>query len=345
MTLSTIQSKTRSREERIAKDLDLPKVRTSQRGLFKKCRWVYEREFIDRLKPQVPAPALRFGTLVHAALAKWYVPGVRRGTHPADTFLKLYEAELEDAYKFGFRDEEGVWQEAGELGVDMLENYVKHWGRDEGWRVIATEQPFQTLVLHPRTGRPWFWYVGIIDGLWQNREDTRLYIPDHKTTTSITTEMLTLDEQASSYWTYGVDWLRKQRILKPKHNLGGMLHNFLRKAMHDTRKRDAAGHYLNLDGSISKKQPPPYFLRAPILRDPADKEVLRERVEQEVTDIEAAHSGELPMYKTPSLFNCRTCWAKNACELHEAGADWQDYLKMTTVEWEPHAEHEIREAR
>jgi hypothetical protein len=94
-------------------------------------------------------PALRFGSLIHAALAKYYIPGTKRGAHPAKTFEKLYAEELKEQTTMGWRDEDEKWQDAGELGVLMMENYVEFYGADDRWEVLCTEQPFETVVRHP----------------------------------------------------------------------------------------------------------------------------------------------------------------------------------------------------
>src|SRR5262245_21995039 len=82
---------------------DLPMLRTSERGTFKRCRWKWWWEFNNLLKPRTDTPPLRFGSLIHAALAAYYVKGVRRGTHPSVTFKVLYEEELRAQAEFGFK--------------------------------------------------------------------------------------------------------------------------------------------------------------------------------------------------------------------------------------------------
>jgi hypothetical protein len=49
-----------------------------------------------------------------------YPPGTKRGPHPAETFEQLYEEELKEAVGFGFRDEDGKWEDALGIGVAML---------------------------------------------------------------------------------------------------------------------------------------------------------------------------------------------------------------------------------
>ncbi len=363
-------------------------VRTSERRAFKTCRWRWDREFNDLLKPATPAPALRFGSLVHAALAKFYKPGVKRGPHPAKTFAVLYEAELEEQARFGFKDEDGTWHDALELGTAMLEGYIDLYGKDDRWKVVATECPFEVPVdssgmpVWDGTRRVIFTYVGVLDGIWMDTwNDNELFIPDHKTAAAINTNHLTLDEQAGAYWTYGVDWLRHQRLLKPQAQLSGMLFNFLRKALPDDRPRDLEGHYLNKPtkaalvqyvteqrgaraavrakgltvdelieylgapalqlGEVSKSQPPPLFHREPVYRDEAERLAVRDRVLEEAREMRLVRRGRLAAYKNPSQMTCGGCGYKDICELEESGADWESMAKSTMTNWDAYAEHEI----
>jgi hypothetical protein len=334
----------------------LPMIRTSERLVFNMCRFKWNLEFNSRIKPTTAAPALRFGTLVHAALAAWYIPGVKRGEHPAISFERLYNKELKTQTKMGFRDDDGTWHEAGQLGVAMLENYVDTYGKDEVWEVLVTEQPFRVIVEHevridkwPHSRKePWFEYVGVLDGVWRHRGNKKLWIPDHKTTAGIgntTAQHLVLDDQAGAYWSWGVDWLYTNGYLQPKQKLAGMLYNFLRKAMPDERERNAKGQYLNKDGSVSAKQPSPYFLRQPIFRDEIDRQAARTRALLDKEEMELVQQGVLTAKKSPSMLHCRGCWALDICEMHEAGHDWEELQEATTQSWDPYAEHAIYEGR
>lgn len=345
----------------------LPQLRNSERGAFKRCQFLWHLTFQKELRPITAAPALRFGTLVHAALAKYYKVGRERGPRPHVTFERLYNKELKEQTRYGFRDEDGTWEEAGELGVLMLENYLEHYGTDDEWEVLATEQPFRVTVYHPdsydpnhppeaqATAKPWFEMVGIVDGVWRHRPTRKVWIPDHKTTSGIggTTQhpevpkWLLMDDQAGTYWSFGVLGLIAQGILKKDVKISGMLFNFLRKAKPDERPYKIVNKqklHLNKDGTISKRQPPPYFYRQPIYRDEYDRQMSMQRTLDDFAAIEAARKGA-PILKSPGMFTCPMCPVRDVCELHETGSDWESMLQMTTQQWDPYADHEIREGR
>src|SRR5262249_31338558 len=97
-------------------------LRTSERGAMKMCEFLWDLTYNQGLKPQYDMPALRFGSLCHKALAAWYIPGVKRGEHPAEAFERFYQEDLaENETVFGMRvGEEEKWVNAHELGVAML---------------------------------------------------------------------------------------------------------------------------------------------------------------------------------------------------------------------------------
>jgi hypothetical protein len=330
----------------------LPMLRTSERSTFKRCRWKWWHEFEETLHPKTDAPPLRFGSLVHKALADYYKKGVRRGPHPAERFLIHYDAEAKLQGEFGFRvddlEADEVWAEARELGVAMLEHYVEHYGKDDEWEVLVTEQPFQQIVNLPGTERPWFWYVGTLDLIIRNRRTKKIHIVDHKTAKTINVMYLSLDSQATGYWTFGLDWIYANRMLQPLEKPAGMIYNHLRKAFPDERPKDEGGFALNKDGTVSKKQPAPYFTRTEIFRDVNERAMARAQVLAEFLDMqniraEGRFEGGPPLsaYKNQGQMTCPGCWLFDFCELHEIGADWEQMREHISNKWDPYDAHEI----
>lgn len=317
-------------------------LRTSERTAFKRCRQSWQWSYVDQIKPKVTQTPLRFGTLVHAALEARYPKGIRRGPHPARTFEKLYETELAEQIKNGFRDEDGEWHEAGQLGVAMLENFVDTFGADDEWDVIASELPFQVKL--KETAKHRIVYVGTIDGVWRNRRTKKIWLNDWKTTKQITTSHLTIDEQAGAYWTFGSEFLRQTGVLGKNDDLRGVLFTFLRKAKPDPRPTDKYGRCLNKDGTISQKQPAPYFHREPTRRNAHESKMIRQRVLAEVGEMLQVRRGKLQAYVNPSQMNCSWCGYKDACELRQSGHDVEEFLMSTMQQWEPYSAHSIKDS-
>lgn len=334
----------RRRADRVMREL--PMLRNSERATFKRCRFLWDIGYNRQLAPRTASPPLRFGTIVHSALAAYYTKGVKRGKNPVTEFERLYEIDLKESEAFGWRNDEGRWFNAGELGVAMLTNYLNTYGKDEEWEVLVTEHPYRMMVPHPVKASPWFIQTGVLDGVWRHRsKKDHTVIVDHKTAASINTRYLAMDDQAGSYWTWGVDYLHAHKLLDPRLKLNGMMFNYLRKTMPDERQTNELGQRLNQNGSISKRQPAPYFERHYTWRDEFDRGMQRERAWDEYKEIELVRAGELGVTKSPGQLTCNGCWLLDACELHETGNDWEEFLKQTTKSWDPYAEHEIMMGR
>jgi hypothetical protein len=317
----------------------LPLVRNSEVQAYKRCRLRWYWGWVLKLQPKLSHPALRFGNLGHLSLEKWYIPGRKRGVHPAKTFKKEYERELETLSAFRLRDDE-KWVKAGEMGVDLMTNYVDHYGDEPHIEIIAPEMAFEVTVHHPKTGRPMYVAVGKMDAPYYNHETGRFGILDHKHMASISTNHLGMADQPAMYDAFAPEYFRRKRILKKGQKISHILFNFLRKAMRDSRPQNKKGQYLNMDGSVSKKQPPAFFERYPVWRGEGDREELRRRLTNVVWEMNQVRRGKLPIYKTPS-YDCPQCPFFDACELHESGADYEELLRMTTEKWDPYDYVEI----
>lgn len=282
-------------------------------------------------QPKISAPALRFGTLYHTAMEHYNIPGIKRGPHPARVFEKAYEREFGEARALGFKDEDDKWHDALSLGVDMLEHYVEFYGKDDQWEVLATEQVFEQPVIDPATGQTIGIYMGVLDAILRHRGTKQIWFRDYKTAKSIDTSYLAMDDQSSGYWTYGVDWCYANGVLKPGQKLMGIDFCFARKAKRDSRPKNEKNQYLNQDGSVSKVQPSPFFVRQPSYRGEHERELTKIRVAQELKEIEMVKQGLLHIGKTPDKQHCKWCDVRDICELHEAGADWEEMARLMMV--------------
>jgi len=245
----------------------LPLLRQSERAMFKRCNWAWYQAFVKNIQPIVEhKDAADFGTLVHLALAEYYIPGEVRGPHPADTFDDLAVNKIALIKTTEYKDEETVakWEDFHELGVALMEEYVKHYRGDPHWVVLDAERRFDVVIpdvrFKPLTSdkgkrgfRPIVRLVGTFDLVVRDLNDGQYKMVDHKTCTAIYTGHLTLDEQPSTYILVANTALRHQGLIGPNDSVVGMEFNFIRKAKVDTRPQDENGQSLNLDGSVSKK--------------------------------------------------------------------------------------------
>lgn len=224
-------------------------MRNSERGTFRRCRlkwyWAYEK----RLNPPRQKGALTFGTLVHEALAEYYIPGRKRGPKPAGIFEKLFTAE---ARQFQQYDEDGDPFDALELGVAMLESYVKEYGEDDHIEIIAPEIPLQVDVFDS-SGRYLCTWVGRGDAAYIDHSRTRrgytcVGLLEHKTAKSVPSTLSIISgygDQGHSYWWAASLYFRHHSLLPAGAQVDHVMFNWLKKAMPSTKPRNAQGHILN----------------------------------------------------------------------------------------------------
>jgi len=286
-----------------------------------------------------------FGDLIHRALADYYIPETmkrrRRGPHPAGSFLKYYDEIVEHGKELGLRvpRDDQRWRDARELGEEMMTNYIDTYGKDLQYVVLYPEMPF-AIDIYDHDNRYLVTWVGVSDAFIYDIGRGEYGLFEHKTAATISTGHLFLDEQASTYWTLIPRWLEENEILRPGMKMGFMLYNCMRKAKKDERPVNEDGHYLNKDGTVSKNQPPPLFKREIVLRGPHDREAAYDRIVAQATEMNMARTGDLEVYKAPGK-DCKSCQFRDMCELHESGADWKEFARLTMVSGkrDPYAQH------
>lgn len=235
-------------------------LRNSERQLFKKCQWRWEREYIDRLKLRgKDSMALWFGTGIHLAMEKWYVAGRERGVDPRETWREyVMQSKGDTAYVNTYHD--GDFEEAIsalELGEDMLTGYLEHYGPEENIEVISAEQSFQVKVPYKNlrdfqhlgdgfTGHfdDEAYFVGTFDQVYRDTTTGKLWLRDWKTCAQLgasATQYLPLDDQAGSYMAVADYTLRKQGLIGENERIEGIVYDYLVKAKRDVRPRNEDG--------------------------------------------------------------------------------------------------------
>lgn len=235
-----------------------PILRTSERKAFKRCQWRWWMGYREGFKPiGAESTPLWFGTGVHLAFAEWYVPGVKRGIHPAETW-RTYAADALRSVKVADATEERVaeYEDGAALGERLMDEYVKYWGQDGSWDFIQAEQTFTLPVPWPKNDRQSAYvvdkdsgllveYKGTYDGVYRDLVDGRIKLLETKTAKSIQMGHLSIDDQAGSYWAVATATLRAQGLIRSDESIHGINYNFVRKGLPDERPRDAQGYFTN----------------------------------------------------------------------------------------------------
>jgi PD-(D/E)XK nuclease superfamily len=326
--------------------MDTITIRTSERATFKRCPQKWYWSYVEQLKPYNVANALWFGTAVHEALADWYKRGKARGPLPSVTFSKVLDEDR--SIPVDDPDDQIVYQDARELGMAMLDNYIEVYKRDPNWAVIATEMTFEVMIKHPAGFM--IRYVGTWDGVYKDLTTNEIWLMEHKTASVIDTAHLPLDDQAGSYWAVAEEILRKKGVLRPGQHIAGIMYNFLKKSRKDDRPINAEGfvtnkplkkHYaaafeaagvsaseysvskmviaelqfvadrngIEVFGDPSKEQPAELLVREAVYRSHAERKTQIERIKAEAIYMHGIRNGD-PAYP---VYKTVMQWGPVAC--------------------------------
>ena len=238
-------------------------LRNSERSSFKRCQQAWDWAWVEGLerRGRVAQP-LWFGTGVHLSLANWYCgPGLKRGPHPAETWSEYAKDVIETVKIPGLNDEDGdQFVNARDLGISMMENYVKTYGKDEHMYIIQPEQTFSIDVPWPKLPEGHLLLalaerkklltklVGTYDLAYRDLIAEQIWLEEHKTAAAISTAHLSLDDQGGTYFATASRALEKQGLIKKGERLRGIEYNFLRKGLPDPRPRNTDGAYTNKPG-------------------------------------------------------------------------------------------------
>ena len=340
--------------------------------MLKRCWRKWGWKYIDRLEPKGPTHKnLWFGIGIHEALAGHYGLGTDRGEHPARIFEQWADGEVPKikVYAERFEADEKVYLDAVELGVIMLEEYIKEYGADEQWHVIATEQEGRVRIPDPNGRRMVARFSYVFDGVVRDRSTGKIWLVEHKTASQINTDHLSLDEQAGAYWAVASSVLRRSGVLSEKETIAGVMYNFLRKTTPDDRPRHPVtgerlnkptkAHYLAalaeaqisvaktlkveqlaaaceaegliVLGDVSASQPTPAFVRYPVRRNVHERRTQIERIGHEAAIVTQLRSGTLPLIKTPRQSGFDAC-------------KWCEFFQMCELhergaDWETYRDH------
>ena len=165
---------------------------------FRNCPRKYKHRYIDHLRPVERPEALAFGSVIHEALEKWY-------TLPADTHRLLAILDLFDE-QFPNHHADPQQKAKWHLARAMMVGYASHYA-SEDFEVLAVEKEFEAEIRNPDTGRAsrTFTMAGKVDGVVRSLADGELYVLEHKTASTITSDYLDrlwTDTQVALYGFY-----------------------------------------------------------------------------------------------------------------------------------------------
>jgi Zierdtviridae exonuclease len=238
-----------------------PLLRTSERGDFKRCSWLWYMTWRQGLRPIREPTWAVVGTAWHRAMEIYYPVGSKRGSvlDATDMFLQSLDdlgrkigvniEELEEA-EIRKKEDKGTKVKlvpARELGPIMLKEYHNFYGGDRDWQVVHSEQTFQIDVPDPDyEDETIVVYAGTWDLLVWVKSERRYWLVDHKTARSIPGwGYLDLNDQAGSYLWVAREVLLHKGIFTKGDIIAGIIFSYAKKSPPDGRPVNKHGEALN----------------------------------------------------------------------------------------------------
>jgi PD-(D/E)XK nuclease superfamily len=310
----------------------LPLIRSHERIDYKRCPkkwyWKWRKGLVKR---EIKFGALDLGTWMHSAFQGWYGTGLRRTDAPlVQHFLEAADDAIARAKHAGAP--EYVLEKAEELaalGEAMTTAYQKHYGQDPGVEVIRAEIPLE-FTIPDASGNVVAVHKLKPDLVYADRQGD-IWLMEHKTAAQIRTGHLVIDDQARPYGAMAERALRNLGVIDKHEKFRGITYNFLRKALPDERATDSSGKALNKNGTVSKRQPAPNFVRVPVTLTAKAKVLTLKRVQMESIEIAGVTALLRQKVLKPELLNktphgsCeKFCDYFTMCVAEEQGADIRD---------------------
>lgn len=327
-------------------------VRGSERIDFKRCElkwyWAWRKGLVPRAKT---FGALDLGTWAHASLAAWYGQ-VRRQPKQLVAHMEHYAYQAITAAETEGAPEEVIAQaeELAALGVGMMRHYGQVYGRDPEIEIITVEVPLEFSFhfvesLLGEQGRT----ITVLhklkpDAVFRLKGFDGVMLLETKTAATIRTAHIPIDDQARPYLAMAELTLKQAGVIGKHERLVGIMYNHLRKALPPDKPKNAEGKYLNKDGNVSARQPPPFFKRSPFFMSDRAKAFVLRRLEREIKTVAAKTvllrrnpNAWKELDKTPHYSCPKFCQYFTMCALHDEGVDISAMRKSLYTQHDPYA--------
>lgn len=305
---------------------NLPVIRQSERVDFKRCMkkwfWRWRKGLVPKAQDY---GALTLGTWMHTALEHRYTSKRRLSLEQwfhTTADIGLSEALAAEVPPYQLDKAEGLRT----LGIGMAKGYDLKYGDDTDIRPIGAEIPLEFSIANA-AGEVIAVHRLKPDLLYRDQHNY-IWLLENKTAKSISLEHLLIDDQARGYAAMSELALKNAGYLKPNDQVRGVTYNFLRKIMPDERPKDEQGRSLNKNGTVSKQQRVPEFVRHPVVLSPKAKVQALLHIQREAITITqmtlGIRAGEINpdrLMKTPHKSCPTLCEFFTMCVSEEQGGD------------------------
>ncbi len=339
----------------------------TERAAFRRCRRRWFLEVVHRLDSQEGNTNFFLGNVYHKGLEAYY-RGMKDGLSVTDceiaaldAYQDAFDTELVDVKRqLGFLAAmaEPAYREVGELGLEMLQNYLER-ERDDPLldEVIAVEFRVNVAIRHPRSKRK----VGILSVQADvvGKKNGELAVADHKTAKrNMPSSHLDLDDQLTaevfSWWQATGDFPEKaiynvslKKAPKPPRQVKGTKAEPVKLSKARNQNTTAAlyraeiaalglnpGDYVDILVYLDERDDP-LFRREAVFRTPGQMAAFERDLFYEWKDMQAVAKEPVRAYPNPTSDNCGGCPVRIICTTIQDGGDVETITKAQFIVRDP----------
>ena len=205
---------------------------------FRNCPRKYQLRYVEHLRRPERPDALAFGSVIHSALEQWY--RLTGDDNRLFTVLDYTDAQ------FPHREYDPEQRHRWHLARAMFEGYAVRYPT-ETFEIVEVEKEFTAEIRNPDTGRTsqTFSIAGKADGIVRQSGD--LYLLEHKTASSITSDYL------DRLWTDTQIALYSYYLREIGYPIVGVIYNVLLKTRLKQREGETVEQYETRRAELAAK--------------------------------------------------------------------------------------------
>lgn len=338
----------------------------TERAGFRKCRRQWFLTTVHRLDPNTGNVHFFLGNIYHAALAAYYAsqwaddPVEERERKALDTYQEEYASQIaktekQTGFLWGFA--KNVFEEAADLGLEMLYNYMERERLDPLFDEVVAVEFRVNVSIADYSGRE----VGILSVQADvvGRKLGELAVADHKTASRVMpSSHLDLDDQLTaevySWWKatgefpekaiYNVSYkkspkppklIKKGKALSKAKNQGTTAALY-RQAIkdHGFDVKDYVDILATLEEEDTSGEST-LFRREAVFRTPGQMDAFERDLYHEWQDMEAVAAFPAKAYPNPTSQNCSGCPVRIVCTTIQDGGDVEAVIKAGFIIADP----------
>lgn len=343
----------------------------TERAVFRQCRRRWFLTVVHRLDPQEGNPNFFVGNLYHKGLEVYYKM-IQGGAYSHDiaveealnAYQELFDQYMDDLSKqlrFLWPIAEPQWRELGELGMEMVQNYLDREAVNPMFDEIISVEVRVNVAIRSKSGRK----IGVLSVQTDavGRKDGELVGADHKTASrEIVSSHLDIDDQLTA----------------EAFAIGEAIGEFPQKMFYNVAYKKSFGPPRQIKGSKAKpiklskdkNQGTTYalylaeiealgldrndyadilltlrereargedalFQREEVIRSPDQIDAFRRDLYWEFKDMKEVGKNPERAYPNPTKMNCPSCPVRVVCFTIQDGGDAEAIIKAGFVVAEP----------